>query len=201
MLQVGCTEDSPQLDASQNQLAHYSISPHESHKPDYKECAFPVRELRGAPWFWEASLLLFSTWSVFTRRWVGTPHAPGLDSPPPTPSKTALGAGHKTLPPKSILSTDHHFLGGILHVLHPAWQGRRRHAQTSLRGPEVQLCASQHHPPNPPLRKGAPKTHGCRFSARKRLDNLLTSLRFTSEIQPRKAEKTGSSAKSTPTYL
>lgn len=40
-----------------------------------------------------------------------------------------------------------------------------------------------------------------RINIGRRLENLLTSLFFVSEIQPRKAAKTGSSAKSTPTNL
>lgn len=109
--------------------------------------------------------------------------------------KTTLEAGHKTFSPKGTLLTDHRLLRGSLRSPHPACQGCPRYTQTSLQGPDVLRWEPSEITPTSRLRKDTPKTCRRRFSVCKRLDNPLTLLCFTSEIQPRKAEKTGSAAK------
>lgn len=104
--------------------------------------------------------------------------------------RTRLETEHKIFSLKGTLLTDYHFLWGYLHFSYPTWQGCHGHTQTSSQGDNVLHCAALTHPTTP-LRRDAPKTYGHRVSVLKRWGNLLISLCFASEIQPRKAEKNG----------
>lgn len=140
-----------QLDASQNRLPIRPFSLWDLRSWFYKLYALPV-----ILWRQPAALLHL----------VGFHWAVGRDPKPLArlaslhAHKTMLEAGHKPFSPKDALLTDHRFVWGSTHLLHPMWQGCRRYTQMSLQGCDDLHCVSWNHPHHFSLGKTPQKPEG-----------------------------------------